>query len=100
MQGGSDERRRRKRYGPMGPWWPPWMDPRFRPPPEVFYPGINPWDPFSPLMARRPEDEVTALKEELEDLEDEKVEVERAIEDIKREIERKKRDMSDRSDVR
>jgi hypothetical protein len=76
------------------------MDPRFRPPPEVFYPGYNPWDPFNPPMARRPEDEISMLQEELEDLEDEKVEVERAIEDIKREIDRRKRDMADRSDVR
>ncbi len=84
----------------MGARWPPWMDPRFSPPPEVFYPGFNPWNPFTPPMARRPEDEVTMLQEELEDLEDEKIEVERAIEDIKKEIDRKKRDMREQSDVR
>jgi len=83
----------------MGPWWPPWMDPRFRPPPEVLYPGYNPWDPFTPPMARSREDEISVLQEELDDLEDEKVEIERAIEDVKREIERKKRANREQPDV-
>ena len=100
MAGGPEDRRRRHRYGPMGPWWGPWGDPRRWPGPDVFYPGFNPWDPFYPPMARKPEDEISILQEELEDLEDEKVEVERAIEDVKREIERRKRDMREPSDVR
>jgi hypothetical protein len=95
----EDRRRRRRRSGPMGPWWSPWVDIRFRAPPEVLYPGINPWDPFMPVMARRKEDEIAWLERELEDLEDEKVEVERAMEDVKKEIERRKRDMKEQSDV-
>jgi hypothetical protein len=75
------------------------MDPRFRVPPEVLYPGYNPWDPFAPQMARRPEDEIEQLEDELEALEDEKVDVERAIEDVKKELDRRKRDLRERSDV-
>jgi hypothetical protein len=86
-----EERKRRRRYRTMGPWWPPWVDSRFRPPPEVFYPGPYPWDPFMPARARRV-DEITWLEDRLEELEDEKVEVERDIEDVRKEIERRKRD--------
>ena len=89
MQGPYDRRRRRR--GPT-PWWPPWFDPRVGPPPDVIYPGYQPWDPYRPPMLRRPEDEVEALERELEDLEDERVEIERAIEDVKREISRRKRE--------
>jgi len=97
---GSEERRRRRRYGPRGPWWPPWVDPRVRPPPDVFYPGYYPWDPFIPPMGQRVEDEIARLQEQLEDLEDEKVEIEREIEDVKKEIERRKRDQAQQTDVR
>ncbi len=76
------------------------MDPRVRPPPDVFYPGYYPWDPFIPPMGQRMEDEITRLQEQLEDLEDEKVEIEREIEDIKKEIERRKRDQAQQADVR
>lgn len=96
----TDERRRRRRYGPQGPWWPAWMDPRFRPPYDVYYPGFYPWDPFTPPMARRPEEDLSMLQRELEDLEDEKAEIEREIEGLKREIERRKRDQVQQSDVR
>jgi hypothetical protein len=85
-----EDRRRRRSYGPMGPWWPPWADPRFRPPPEVFYPGYYPWDPFAPSMTRRA-DEIAWLEDRLRDLEDEKLEVERDIEDLRKEIERRKK---------
>ncbi len=99
MQGPQSGRRRRK-YGPMTPWWPPWYDPRYGAPPDVLYPGMNPWNPFAPAMPHRLEDEITWLEERLEDLEDEKVEIERAIEDVKKEIERKKRDIKEQADVR
>ncbi|MBI0583276.1 MAG: hypothetical protein ISF22_03510 [Methanomassiliicoccus sp.] len=72
------------------------MDPRFRAPPEVFYPGYYPWDPFTPAMTRRPEEEITWLQDRLEDLEDEKVEIERAIEDVRKKIERKKRELEEK----
>ncbi|MDW5562324.1 MAG: hypothetical protein SA339_03785 [Methanomassiliicoccus sp.] len=98
MQGAPSNRRRR-RYGPMGPWWPPWYDPRYGPP-DVMYPGTNPWNPFAPAMPHRLEDEINWLEERLEDLEDEKVEIERAIEDIKKEIDRKRRDVREQADVR
>lgn len=97
MQSGPNDRRRRRRYGP-GPWWP-WVDPRFVFPPEVIYPGYQPWDPFRPPMMRRPEDDIRALERELEELEDEKVEIERTIEDVKKEIERRKKESSERSDI-
>ncbi len=76
------------------------MDPRFRPPPDVLYPGYYPWNPFTPPMGRRPEDEVKRLEEDLEDLEDEKVELEREIEDVKKELGRRKRDQAQQTDVR
>ncbi len=84
----------------MGPWWPPWFDPRYGTPPDVLYPGVNPWNPFAPAMPRRVEDEISWLEERLEDLEDEKIDIERAIEDTKKEIERKKRDAREQTDVR
>ena len=98
MQSGPNDRRRRRRYGPW-PWWP-WADPRFTFPPEVIYPGYQPWDPFRPPMFRRQEDEIVELERELEDLEDEKIEIERTIEDVKKEIERRKKERSTRSDIR
>lgn len=98
MPSESNERRRRRRVG-YGPFWP-WMNPRFPFPPEVIYPGYRPWDPFYPPMARRPEDEIEMLEQELEALEDEKVEVERAIEDIRKEIDRRKRDRQSQTDIR
>ena len=98
MQGGSSDQRRWRRYG-RGPWWPPWFDPRFGPPPDVIYPGYQPWDPFRPAMTRRPEDEIAALERELEELEDEKVEIERNIEDVRKEISRRKRESTSRSDI-
>lgn len=94
----SKMRRRRRRYGPT-PWWPPWFDQRFGPPPDVIYPGYQPWDPYRPQMIRRPGDEIASLERELEELEDEKVEIERAIEDVKKEISRRKRENASRSDI-
>ncbi len=95
---GPDDRRRRRRYGST-PWWQPWLDPRFGPPPDVIYPGYNPWDPYRPSIIRRPEDEIASLERELEDLEDEKIEIERAIEDVKKEISRRKKDSTHTSDT-
>ena len=98
MQSGPSDRRRRRRYGP-GPWWPPWFDPRFGPPPDVIYPGYQPWDPYRPAMTGRQEDEIATLERELEELEDEKVEIERNIEDVRKEISRRKRESATRSDI-
>lgn len=50
-------------------------------------------------MVRRPEDEIAALERELEELEDEKVEVERNIEDVRKEISRRKKGNASRTDI-
>lgn len=76
------------------------MDPRFRPPYDVFYPGVYPWDPFTPVAGRRVEDDLSLMQRELEDLEDEKLELESEIEDLRKEIERRKKEQAQQSDVR
>ncbi|KQM12075.1 hypothetical protein AOA80_04470 [Methanomassiliicoccales archaeon RumEn M1] len=65
----------------------------------MIYPGYQPWDPYRPSMIRRPEDDIASLERELEELEDEKIEIERAIEDVKKEISRRKRESASRSDI-
>lgn len=50
-------------------------------------------------MIRRPEDDIASLERELEELEDEKIEIERAIEDVKKEISRRKRESASHSDI-
>ncbi len=79
-------------------YWGPWASPRYYgPPPDVIYPG-EPFDPYYPVT-QRPADDISWLERRLEDLEDEKVDIERAMEDVKKEIERRKRDRREQQDA-